>query len=73
MSDAIGMPLQDVSETVLKGMNSKNLKSGVRKYNADKCKGYNVVNKRRNGGAASPSRNDEEGLQDYGTLSKEVQ
>ena len=73
MGEAIGMPLQDVSETVLKGIGSRSFKSGIRKYNSDKSKGYNVVNKKHNRAAVSPNRNDDEGLQDYGTLSKEVQ
>jgi len=49
----MGTPLQDVSETVLKQVSSKSLKSGLRKYNPDKCKPYNVARKRPN---ISPNR-----------------
>ena len=71
MGLAIGQPLQDVSETVLKKINSKSIKSGMRKYNPDKCKPYNVVKtqKRLN---LSPNRGDDEDGHDYGDLSKEV-
>ena len=72
MALAIGQPLQDVSETVLKGMNSKSYKSGIKKYNAEKSKGYNVVKpKNRTANATSPSRTAEE-LHDFGSLSKSV-
>ena len=71
MGEAMGQPLQAVSETVLKGVSSKSLKSGLKRYNAERCKGYNVVRKRK--GVLSPSRlpNDEE-LMDYSELSNEA-
>ena len=72
MRIAIGQPLQEVSETVLKGISSKNLKSGLRKYNGDKSKGYNVVKKR--GGAndyRSPNRGGEGDEElNFGNLSR---
>jgi len=54
MGAALGQPLQHVSETVLKGVASKNLKSGIPRYNSEKCKGYNLVRKRK--GVISPQR-----------------
>jgi type VI protein secretion system component VasK len=78
MDLAIGEPLQDVSDVVLKGMNSKSIKSGLTKYNPDKCKGYNVVNTRKR--QYSPSRQrpvgddeSESNVNSYDELSKDVQ
>ena len=42
MGLAIGQPLQEISETVLKKVNSKTIKSGHPKYNTEK-KPYKVV------------------------------
>ena len=62
---AIGQPLQDVSETVLKKVGSKSLKSsGLRKYNPYAPKKSGVSAKRRD---KSPMD-----APDYGDLSKEV-
>ena len=75
MGAALGQPLQHVSETVLNGVASKNLKCGIPRYNAEKCKGYNLVRKRK--GVISPQRirdmPDDELHADYSELSNEVQ
>lgn len=77
MGLAIGEPLQNVSDVVLRGLNAKSLKSGLRKYNPEKSRPYNVVAKRKRPTAAlSPGRglgDEHENLTEYGDLSKESQ
>lgn len=57
MGIAISEPLQDVSDVVLRQMNSKSLKSGLKKYNPIVSKPYNVVTTRkRTTRSKSPSK-----------------
>lgn len=80
MSIAISEPLQDVSDVVLRQMNSKSLKSGLKKYNPAVSKPYNVVTKKRTNRSKSPSKaaqnaanvdSDNDG--DFGDLPRDVQ
>ena len=61
---------------MLKQVGSKNVKSNMKRYNAEKSKGYNVVKKPRNH-MKSPNRvpGGEGGQEepDFGELSHEVQ
>ena len=80
MNLAIGEPLQDVSDVVLKGMNSKSIKSNLSKYNPDKSKGYTVINSRKRagppqaaGGGNGTDEDSEGNINSYEELSKDVQ